>query len=84
MKRAHRASWEFYRGPIPEGMHVLHKCDVPLCVNPDHLFLGTQADNMRDKSLKGRQLYGENHPHYVHGRYVGDKQNPEYNHEQQG
>lgn len=51
---AHRVAWLLYRGQIPPKMHVLHHCDVPQCVNPEHLFLGTQADNMKDCARKGR------------------------------
>lgn len=55
---AHRLAWSFTHGPVPLGMFVLHKCDVRLCVNPNHLFLGTQADNVRDMIAKGRQAVG--------------------------
>jgi HNH endonuclease len=70
-EQAHRAAWVIFRGPIPKAdsaygtLNVLHKCDNPLCVNPDHLFLGDQSDNAKDAVSKGRWgkrgVIGENH-----------------------
>ncbi len=57
-RKAHRVAWTIWRGPIPAGMCVLHKCDTPPCCNPDHLFLGTPTSNMADKVAKGRQAKG--------------------------
>ena len=57
--KAHRWVWTQTFGEIPAGMLVLHKCDVPGCVNPEHLFLGTQLDNARDAMEKGRHSKGE-------------------------
>lgn len=54
LRLAHRVAWELTRGPIPKGACVLHHCDVRLCVNPDHLFLGSRAMNNRDRDDKGR------------------------------
>jgi hypothetical protein len=61
----HRAAWELANGPIPTGLHVCHRCDVPPCVNVGHLFLGTNADNIADRVAKNRSnlpcLKGEEH-----------------------
>lgn len=60
--KAHRVAWLLYRGEIPSDTDVLHKCDQPLCVNPNHLFLGKAQDNVNDMWKKGRGCSGSAHP----------------------
>lgn len=61
---AHRYSYELHKGPIPDGLHILHSCDVKDCVNPDHLRPGTHAENMLEAHDRGAIRTGENHPMY--------------------
>lgn len=69
-RRAHRVSWELANGPIPDGLFVLHRCDNPPCVRPDHLFLGTQRDNILDMHRKGRGATGDRNGARLHPERV--------------
>ena len=63
--KTHRLSWTLHFGKIPEGKRVLHECDVPACLNPDHLHLGDDADNRAEMISRGRQAKGENVPQHI-------------------
>lgn len=66
---AHRLAFELYNGPIPDGLEVLHSCDIKECINPDHLRLGTHSDNMREAGERGLMRSGEAH-------HLSGKENP--------
>lgn len=75
MRRAHRAAWFLTHGDIPAGLFVLHTCDVRLCVNPAHLYLGSHVENMADRSKRGRAATGAAHGSKTHPERVacGDR-----------
>ena len=64
--RAHRFSWTLHFGPVPEGLCVLHDCDNPSCVRPSHLFTGTNVENTKDRSTKGRNACGDRNGARLH------------------
>lgn len=69
----HRYAWMSVNGPIPKGLFVLHKCDIPNCINPDHLFLGTHQDNMDDMKVKGRATNAnKDKTHCKHGHELNN------------
>lgn len=64
--KAHRLSWEMHNGPAPDGLCVLHHCDNPTCVRPDHLYVGTQKQNADDRESRGRLVHHSGDAHWTH------------------
>jgi hypothetical protein len=73
--RAHRITYKHFKGEIPDGMFVCHTCDVPSCCNPDHLFLGTNQDNVNDMISKRRNSKPPRNPHVIGSVHPGSKLN---------
>ena len=81
IKKSHRISWELQHGRIPDGLQVLHRCDIRACVNPNHLFLGTNKDNVDDKIAKGRHLRGEEASRYSNPKRGEEQANAKFSDE---
>lgn len=71
--RVHRIAYKYFKGEIPKGMFVCHTCDIPSCCNPDHLFLGTNQDNVNDMVKKKRNSKPPRNPHIVGSAHPGAK-----------
>lgn len=67
----HRISYREFKGPIPDGLHILHSCDNPRCLNPDHLRAGTNEENVQDRVNRHRsaRLWGSSNPNFLHGQW---------------